>query len=172
MRILPILLLAAVTAPAQPPGACSCGANPPGRPAERTLVPYANAPEDLRPYSRFTKPYYENYTKTVEYNGAAREVPAPDLKDVTEIPIGFLGPVREHRDEALGKMMLDGASLAIEEANAAGGYCGKPFRLMVHNDSAIWGASSNEIVKMTYDEKVWAMLGSISGDTTHIGLRV
>src|ERR1035438_7459363 len=33
-------------------------------------------------------------------------------------------------------------------------------------------ASSNEIVKMSYDEKDWAMLGSISGDTTHIALRV
>jgi ABC-type branched-subunit amino acid transport system substrate-binding protein len=68
--------------------------------------------------------------------------------------------------------MLNGATLAIEEANAAGGYGGKPFKLMVHNDSAIWGAASNEIVKMVYDEKVWAMFGSISSDTTHIALRV
>jgi ABC-type branched-subunit amino acid transport system substrate-binding protein len=68
--------------------------------------------------------------------------------------------------------MLHGAMLAIEEANARGGYCGTPFKLMVHNDQATWGASSNEIVKMAYDDKVWAMLGSISGDSTHIGLRV
>jgi len=44
--------------------------------------------------------------------------------------------------------------------------------LKIHNDAATWGASSNEIVKMVYDEKVWAMLGSISGDSTHIALRV
>jgi len=62
--------------------------------------------------------------------------------------------------------------MAIDEANAAGGYGGKPFKLMLHNDSAIWGASSNEIVKMVYDEKVWAVFGSISADTTHIALRV
>ena len=68
--------------------------------------------------------------------------------------------------------MLHGAQLAIDEANARGGYGGKPFRLMIHNDAATWGASSNEIVKMIYDEKVWAMLGSISGDSTHIALRV
>ena len=67
--------------------------------------------------------------------------------------------------------MLNGATLAIEEANANGGYGGKPFKLMLHNDSAIWGAASNEIVKMVYDEKVWAMFGSISSDTTHIALR-
>ena len=108
----------------------------------------------------------------MEYNGAAREVPTLKPQDVDEVRIGFLGPVENHPDEALGRMMLNGALLAIEEANARGGYGGKPFRLMVHNDAALWGASSNEIVKMAYDEKVWAMLGSISGDSTHIALRV
>ncbi len=172
MRRLLSLLFCAGAALAQPPGPCSCGANPPGPPPERTLEPYANAPDDLRPYSRFTKPYFENYTKTVEYNGPARDLPVPDLKDLTEVRIAFLGPVSEHRDEDLGRMMLNGATMAIEEANAAGGYGGKPFKLMVHNDSAIWGASSNEIVKMSYDEQDWAMLGLISADTTHIALRV
>ena len=45
------------------------------------------------------------------------------------------------------------------------------FKLMLHNDSAIWGASSNEVVKMVYDDQDWAIFGSISGDTTHIALR-
>ncbi len=172
MRLIAFMLLLAGAILAQTAGPCACGANPPGPPAVRTVTPYANTPEDLRPFSRFTTPYFENYTKTVEYNGPARDLPAPDLKDLTEIRIGFLGPIKEHRDEALGRMMLNGATLAIDEANAAGGYGGKPFKLMLHNDSAIWGASSNEIVKMSYDEKDWAMLGSISADTTHIALRV
>jgi ABC-type branched-subunit amino acid transport system substrate-binding protein len=166
------VFLFAASALAQAPGPCSCGANPPGRPETRTLAPYANAPDDLRPYSRFTKPYYEHYTKTVEYNGPARDVPVPDLKDLTEVRIGFLGPIQDHRDQALGRMMLNGATMAIDEANAAGGYGGKPFKLMVHNDAALWGASSNEIVKMIYDENVWGMLGSIDPNTTHIALRV
>ncbi|HLJ50704.1 MAG TPA: ABC transporter substrate-binding protein [Bryobacteraceae bacterium] len=153
-------------------GQCTCGANPPGPPANRELHPYASAPEDMRPFSKFTVPYYENYTKQVEYNGAAREIRTLKAEDVDEVRIGFLGPVENHPDERLGKMMLNGAMLAIEEANARGGYCGKPFKLMVHNDQAVWGASSNEIVKMVYDDKVWAMLGSISGDSTHIALRV
>ena len=135
------------------------------------MDPYASAPEDLRPYSR-TTPYYKHYTKTVEYNGPGRDIPTPELKDITEVPIGFLGPIKDHRDEALGKMMLNGATLAVEEANAAGGYGGKPFHLLVHNDSAVWGASSNEIVKMAYEENVWALLGSIDPNTTHIALRV
>jgi len=171
LSLLAIAFLAGA-AMAQPVSPCSCGANPPGRPEVRTQAPYANAPDDLRPFSRFTKPYYEHYTKTVEYNGPGRDVPVPDLKDITEVPVAFLGPIQDHRDQALGRMMLNGATMAIDEVNAAGGYGGKPFKLMVHNDSAIWGASSNEIVKMTYDEKVWGMLGSIDPNTTHIALRV
>ena len=157
---------------AQTSAPCSCGSNPPGRPAPRSLKPYAGAPDDLRPFSRFTTPYHEYYQDLIEYNGAARDVPDPDLKDLSEIRIGFLGPLYDHPQQVLGNRMLNGATLAIEEANASGGYGGKPFKLMLHNDSAIWGAASNEVVKMVYDEKVWAMFGSISGDTTHIALRV
>ncbi len=141
-------------------------------PAPRSLKPYTGAPEDLRPFSKFTTPYHEFYEDLVEYNGAARDIPDPDLKDLSEIRIGFIAPLHDHPDQALGNRMLNGATLAIDEANAAGGYGGKPFKLMLHNDSAIWGAASNEIVKMVYDEKVWAMFGSISSDTTHIALRV
>jgi branched-chain amino acid transport system substrate-binding protein len=173
-RIFAIMLLVALTsvARAQNPGSCSCGSNPSGRPAARSLKPYGGVPEDLRPYSKFTTPYYEHYNDLIEYNGAARDLPDPDLGSMPEIRIGFLGPLYNHPDEALGNRMLHGAQMAIDEANAAGGYCGKPFKLMLHNESAIWGASSNEVVKMVYDDKVWAMFGSISGDTTHIALRV
>jgi branched-chain amino acid transport system substrate-binding protein len=157
---------------AQTPAPCACGSNPAGPPAPRSLKPYTGAPEDLRPFSKFTTPYYEHYQDLIEYNGAARDIPDPELKDLPEVRIGFVGPLYDHPDQALGNRMLNGVTLAIDEANAAGGYGGKPFKLMLHNDSAIWGAASNEIVKMVYDEKVWAMFGSISGDTTHIGLRV
>jgi ABC-type branched-subunit amino acid transport system substrate-binding protein len=153
-------------------GTCSCGANPPGPPKNRELRPYANAPEDMRPYSKFGSPYYQHYDTLVEYNGGARDVATVKASEVDEVRIGFLGPIENHPEQELGKMMLAGAQLAIDEANAAGGYGGKPFKLMLHNDQAVWGASSNEIVKMAYDEKVWAMLGSISGDSTHIALRV
>jgi ABC-type branched-subunit amino acid transport system substrate-binding protein len=151
---------------------CDCGKNPPGRPAERSMKPYAQEPDDLQPFSKFTQPYYQHYVDLVEYNGAARDIPVVPVSAVTEVRIGFIGPLENHPDAALGKKMLTGAQMAIDEANAAGGYGGKPFKLMLHNDSAIWGAASNELVKMVYDDQDWAMFGSISGDTTHIALRV
>jgi ABC-type branched-subunit amino acid transport system substrate-binding protein len=169
------LMVAALALPAclgaQAP-ACACGAQPPGPPASRTLTPYGNTPEDLRPFSKFTVPYHELYTKTPEYNGAAAESRTVPAAEVSEVAIGFLGPIQDHKDAPLGLAMLHGAQLAVDEANARGGYGGKPFRLKLHNDAATWGSSSNELVKMIYDEKVWAMLGSIAGDSTHIALRV
>jgi len=165
------LMLAAPLARAQS-GACSCGANPPGPPQTRSVESYANTPEDLKPFSKFTQPYYQNYTKTPEYYGAADYVATPTAADVSEVAIGFLGPIEANKDIALGTAMLRGAQMAVDEANARGGYGGKPFHLKIHNDAATWGASSNEIVRMIYDEKVWAMLGSISADSTHIALRV
>jgi branched-chain amino acid transport system substrate-binding protein len=191
MRLVKILVTVAVltgAAWAQTPAPCSCGKNPPGPPAPRSLKPYAGAPDDLRPFSKYTKPYYEFYQNLVEYNGAARDIPDPDLKDLDEIRIGFLAPLRDHPDQVLGNRMLNGATMAIDEANAAGGYGGKPFRLITHNDynnwqnqsaatgvakdSAIWGAASNDAVRMIYDDKVWAMFGSISAESTHIALRL
>ena len=172
-RLLVSALLIALACPARPQTfkGCACGKNPPERPAERSMKPYAQVPEDMQPFSKFTQPYYQHYVDLVEYNGAARDIPVVKASDVSEVRIGFIGPLENHPDAALGKKMLNGAQMAIDEANAAGGYGGKPFKLMLHNDSATWGASSNEVVKMVYDDEDWAMFGSISGDTTHIALR-
>ncbi len=192
MRLASVAVIAAAfvcTAWAQSPTPCACGKNPPGPPASRSLKPYTGAPEDLRPFSKFTVPYYEYYQDLIEYNGAARDIPDPDLKDLSEIRIGFLAPLYDHPDQVLGNHMLNGANMAIDEANASGGYGGTPFRLITHNDydnwqnssaaaagvskdSAIWGAASNDAVRMIYDDKVWAMFGSISSESTHIALRL
>jgi branched-chain amino acid transport system substrate-binding protein len=166
---------------------CECGAHPPGPPRERTVAPYANEPSDLSPYSKFATPYDVNYIQPNIYVGAGRDLPEP--KALTEIRIGFFGPIEHNPDQVYGLRMLHGAQLAVEEANARGGYGGKSFRLMLHNDydnwqakavygddrptdATIWGSSSNEAVKMIYDDEDWAIFGSISSESTHIILRV
>ena len=166
---------------------CECGANPPAPPRDRTVAPYANEPDDLRPYSKFAAPYDVNYVHPNIYAGAGRDLPEP--KNLTEVRIGFFGPIEHNPDQVYGLRMLHGAQLAVEEANARGGYGGKPFRLMLHNDydnwqakavygddrptdPTIWGSSSNEAVKMIYDDEDWAIFGSISSESTHIILRV
>jgi len=168
-------------------GKCECGAHPPGPPKDRVVEPYAGEPSDLSPYSKFASPYDLNYTHPNIYTGAGRDLPEP--KGLTEVRIGFFGPIEHSPEQVFGLRMLHGAQLAIEEANARGGYGGKPFKLMLHNDydnwqaktvygddratdPTIWGSASNEVVKMVYDDEDWAMFGSISSESTHIALRV
>ncbi len=168
-------------------GTCTCGAHPPGAPKDREVAPYAGEPEDLSPFEKFSTPYYLNYTHPNIYSGAGRDIPEP--KNISEVRIGFFGPIEHNPDSVYGLRMLRGAQLAIEEANAHGGYGGKPFRLMLHNDydnwqakavygddrptdPTIWGSASNEVVNMIYEDQDWAIFGSISSESTHIALRV
>jgi ABC-type branched-subunit amino acid transport system substrate-binding protein len=140
------------------------------KPAQR----YANMPDEAVPYRRFTKPYYDWFiqTDTVAYNGAAENRPDGDASKLSEIAIGFMAPIENNPESIFGLPMLHGARLAIEEANARGGYHGKPYSLKVHNESALWGASSTELVKMLFNENCWAMLGCVDGQNCHIALRV
>ena len=137
-------------------------------------MPYANMPASAVPFGRYRKPYYEWYVtpNTVAYHGAARSAPDPELSTLKTINIGFLGPIGKDDPVAIyGIPMLHGAQMAIDDANAHGGYRGKPFSLKVYDDLPLWGASSMDIVKMYYNQHVWAMLGSINGDNTHVALR-
>ena len=90
LRVL-ITAAAAVALQAQTPGTCSCGADPPGPPKDREVRPYANTPEDMRPYGNFAAPYYEFYQKQVEYNGAARDVPTREAAGRGRRPHRFPG---------------------------------------------------------------------------------
>ncbi|HKD61777.1 MAG TPA: ABC transporter substrate-binding protein [Terracidiphilus sp.] len=166
---------------------CECGKHPPGPPRDRVVQPYAGEPADLSPYEKFAKPYDLNYIRPNIYVGSGRDIPDP--KGLTEVRIGFFGPIEHSPEREFGQRMLRGAQLAVEEANARGGYGGIPFKLMLHNDydnwqakavygddrptdASIWGSPSDETVKMVYDDHDWAIFGSISSESTHIALRV
>jgi branched-chain amino acid transport system substrate-binding protein len=189
-NLVPICLIAAlasVAGLAQPSQTCECGKHPPGPPRDRTVAPYAGEPTDLSPYEKFAQPYDLNYIRPNIYVGAGRDIPEP--KDLAEVRIGFFAPAEHSPEKVFGLRMLHGTQLALEEANARGGYGGKPFKLMLHNDydnwqamtvsgpdrptdPKIWGSSSDETVKMVYDDEDWAIFGSISSESTHIALRV
>ena len=131
-------------------------------------VNYGKAPDEIFPFDKFTKAHEYFFLEPIEFNGAGREIPPP--KNLKEVRIGFLGPLEGSMIIDLGTQMLHGAEMAIDEANAKGGYNGIPFKLMVHNDVGLWGAAANEIVKMD-DEGVWAWLGSIDDIVSHVALR-
>lgn len=141
---------------------------------------YAHTSEAVEPYRRM-KPFKQHFLLQMEYTGPGRAIPEPE--DVETVKLGFIGPIeptvsvatggRSHA-EALGRKMLNGAQLAIEEANARGGYTRRniPFELVIKNDNGLWGSSGNEIITMAYKDKVWAILGTIDGANSHIAIRV
>ena len=129
---------------------------------------YANIPDALVSYDKYQKAYRYFFLLPIQFYGAGREIPAP--RDLKEVRIGFLGPLEGSIISDLGQQMLHGCELAIDEANAKGGYNGLPFKLMKHNDVGLWGAAANEVVKMD-DEKVWAWLGSIDDNVSHVAIR-
>jgi ABC-type branched-subunit amino acid transport system substrate-binding protein len=142
---------------------------------------YGDTPEELLPYGRFTEPYKTFFLEANQYHGYGREIPEPE--HVGSVKIGFLGPIEStvsvatggaSHEEPLGIKMLQGARLAIEQANERGGYRQSkvPFELVVRNDNGLWGSSGNEIVDLAYNEVVWAILGTIDGANSHIAIRV
>jgi branched-chain amino acid transport system substrate-binding protein len=167
-------LLTEVPAHAQSPDAEKSGSQAPN-----TNQRYANMPEDAVPYRKFSKPYKEWYLSedTLAYYGAARERDSAELARAETVRIGFLGPLENNPESPYGIAMLHGAELALEQANARGGYQiagttgAKLYELKVHSDSAQWGASSTEAVKMIFDDHVVGVLGSVDGASTHIMLR-
>jgi branched-chain amino acid transport system substrate-binding protein len=142
---------------------------------------YANTAEDIEPFGGVT-PYKRHFLTQMEYTGPGRTIPEPG-PELKTVKIGFIGPIMstvsvatggKSHEEVLGIKMLQGARLAVEEANAGGGYLKRkiPFELRVVNDNGLWGSSGNEIVNMAYKDNVWAILGTIDGANSHIAIRV
>jgi branched-chain amino acid transport system substrate-binding protein len=133
-----------------------------------TIKNYGNIPDELVAFDKYQKAYKYHFLTPTKFYGMGRElVPPTDLK---EVRIGFLGPLEGSIISDLGKQMLQGSLLAVEEANKKGGYHGIPYKLMEHNDVGLWGAAANEVVKMD-DEKVWAWIGSIDDINSHVAIR-
>jgi len=176
MRFTLVAMAIVMVVPAGP----AAGENPTESVADQPQV-YGDTPEELVPYGRFAEPYKTFFLEANEYRGYGREIPEPEGLD--SVKIGFLGPIEStvsvatggaSHEEPLGIMMLHGAELAIEQANARGGYedRGIPYELVVRNDNGLWGSSGNEIVDLAYNEGVWAILGTIDGANSHIAIRV
>lgn len=142
---------------------------------------YANTPTDYEPF-RGTKPYKEHFLLQMEYTGPGRAIPEPG-PELKTVKLGFIGPIEStvsvatggmSHEEPMGRKMLKGAQLAVEEWNAQGGYFrrGIPFELVVANDNGLWGSTGNEVTNMAYKENVWALLGTIDSANSHIAIRV
>jgi len=149
-----------------------------------TRFHYADTPDEFLPY-RNLDIYHQFFTVPVEFLGAGREKPEPQ---VDEVRIGFIGPLEEQDKPILpnglrpaaqgspkaalfGRPMLHAAQLAVDEANGKGGYNGRPFKLVLRTDLVQWGQTSNELAQFTYADKVWAILSGVESNHQHVMAR-
>ena len=63
---------------------------------------------------------------------------------------------------------IQGAQLAILEANEEEGRDGRKFMLVVRSMEGPWGTGSKQAVNLIFDEKVWALLGLHDGRNAHL----
>ena len=115
----------------------------------------------------FSEPYSINRAMQ-EFTGPGRDAPTPE--DVKNIAIGYFGPLPE--EDLRYADLYYGILLAIEEANEAGGYQGLPFRLVSRWATDPWGAGSQKVVRLAYHDNVWAVIGSVDGDTSHVAIQI
>jgi ABC-type branched-subunit amino acid transport system substrate-binding protein len=92
-------------------------------------------------------------------NGLAQDTPG-------YISIGLLLPDQDHPE------ITAAAELAINEANEAGAYDGRKFKLQVRTAEGFWGAGSKESVSLVYEDQVRAIIGSLDGRNGHLAEQV
>jgi branched-chain amino acid transport system substrate-binding protein len=90
------------------------------------------------------------------------------------------GPAEQDLPIAIGLLLPDrscshivkAAELAIDRANASGGYMNREFSLVVRTAEGFWGAGSKESVSLVYDDQVCAIIGSLDGRNGHLAEQV
>ncbi|HUU83784.1 MAG TPA: ABC transporter substrate-binding protein [Phycisphaerae bacterium] len=116
------------------------------------------------PRSQAREPYFNARSHTAEYAGPGRDEPPP--QNINEVRIGWFGPADLTHPTA-GQMWA-AATMAVDEANEAGGCNGLPFRLVPAWSENPWGTGIRDVTRLVYDEKVWAIVGGPNGPSAHL----
>jgi ABC-type branched-subunit amino acid transport system substrate-binding protein len=96
--------------------------------------------------------------------------PTRQPHELDEIRIGVFAPAQG--DHPIGGPLHKAASLAIEQINISGGFEGVPLRLVSRWSDDPWRGGSKEMIKLVYEDSVWAVIGSVDGATTHVAEQV
>jgi branched-chain amino acid transport system substrate-binding protein len=113
-------------------------------------------------------PAYRLRDKQMEYYGPGRESEPETGTD--KIPIGWFGPSDPKHPES-GDLWC-AAQMAIEQANAAGGYQGKHFQLLPVWSETPWDEGARRLAGLVYREGVVALVGGMDGPSTHVAEQI
>jgi branched-chain amino acid transport system substrate-binding protein len=113
-------------------------------------------------------PFAEAHSRAVDYSGPGRDDAAP--VGLAEVRLGYFGPSDENDPE--GGSFWRGATLAVADANAEGGCAGLPVRLVPAWSASPWSAGIALLTRAVFEERVWAVVGSIDGAASHLAEQV
>lgn len=111
------------------------------------------------PIAKAQVPYKRILDDPRAFNGLEGRVIDPS--SLNSIPIGLFAPINQ--DDAAAHGLYRGAKLAIDQANAAGGYQGVEFSLVRRWAGSPWAAGSKEVVRLVYEDRVWAIIAFRDG---------
>jgi ABC-type branched-subunit amino acid transport system substrate-binding protein len=129
------------------------------------LSPRATVAQDKASRPR---PYRDFSEQATTYTGPGRERAEPT--SASEVLIGYFGPSAPDHPE--GGDPWNAAKMAVDVANAQGGYRGKPFRLVPVWSDNPWQAGVAGLARVVYQDKVWAIVGGIDGPSAHLAEQV
>ena len=112
-------------------------------------------------------PYRKAGEQPLDFRGPGRDAPEPA---VDEVVLGWFGP--PDPDDPEDGETWRGATLALEQENAAGGYRGKPFRLEAAWSKSPWQAGIVGVTRLVYERGAWAVIGGKDGASTHLAVQV
>jgi branched-chain amino acid transport system substrate-binding protein len=112
-------------------------------------------------------PYRKSSPEPLDFRGAGREKPEPE---VDEVLLGWFGPGDPGHPE-FGDYWR-GAVVALEQENSAGGYRGRHFRLEPAWSESPWKAGVVDVARLVNGRGAWAVVGGIDGTTTHLAVQL
>ncbi|MEW6749596.1 MAG: ABC transporter substrate-binding protein [Candidatus Latescibacterota bacterium] len=107
------------------------------------------------------EPYQSFQDRGAQFLGPGRELEPPDT--LSCVRLGLIGPSRGDS----GLQLRRGAQIAVSEANAAGGYRGLPYVLVSRPDDGPWGVVAAQVVRLSQEDQVWAVVGALDGERAH-----
>lgn len=105
--------------------------------------------------------------RTPAPGGKSDPRPTPTPEDPNAIRIGFFAPMTGTQ-ASFGLDAINGANLAVEEINAAGGVLGHPLKLIAKDTHSRPDETAEVVRQLIKDDKVIALVGEIATDRSLI----
>jgi branched-chain amino acid transport system substrate-binding protein len=97
--------------------------------------------------------------------GCERRSATTEQSATGDIPVGMYGSLTGD-GASFGQSSVEGAQLAVEEVNNAGGVLGRKIRLLVEDDQSRPEEASNAVTKLITQDRVVAVLGEVASRRT------